>query len=108
MISIEQYLNKLKLQLVIALCRIILICGLIFHWNACIFYIISLHSDTSKWPGMKNSFKVKNDDVSDVNVTFDDDDFWPWPYMPEKITDVHYAKDYKVIVIQLSIFLHHY
>lgn len=47
----------------------------------------------------ENAFKFKNDDVSDVNVTFDDDDFWPWPYMPEKITDVHYAKDHKVVII---------
>ncbi|CAJ0601274.1 unnamed protein product [Cylicocyclus nassatus] len=64
-------------QAFISLMKIIISCALIFHWNACAFYIISTISDTTSW--------------DEVNATFDDDDGWPWPYMPEKITDVHFA-----------------
>ncbi|EYB86426.1 hypothetical protein Y032_0279g1201 [Ancylostoma ceylanicum] len=68
--------GRLK-QVFISLMKIIVSCTLIFHWNACAFYIISSFSDTTSW--------------DEVNATFDDDDGWPWPYMPDKITDVHFA-----------------
>ncbi|WKY04077.1 hypothetical protein Q1695_005220 [Nippostrongylus brasiliensis] len=68
--------GRLK-QVIISLLKIVISCTLIFHWNACAFYIISTYSDTESW--------------DDVNATFDDDEGWPWPYMPDKITDVHFA-----------------
>ncbi|KAK6748882.1 hypothetical protein RB195_001480 [Necator americanus] len=64
-------------QVFVSLVKIVVSCTLIFHWNACAFYIISTFRDTTSW--------------DEVNATFDDDDGWPWPYMPEKITDVHFA-----------------
>lgn len=67
--------NKLS-QVTISLSKIIIICFLLFHWNACLFYVISINSDISKW--------------KDVNASFDDDEFLPWPYAPEKITNAHF------------------
>nr|CDJ94842.1 Ion transport domain containing protein [Haemonchus contortus] len=64
-------------QVIISLLKIVISCTLIFHWNACAFYIISKFSDTTSWDG--------------VNATFDDDEGWPWPYMPDKITNVHFV-----------------
>ncbi|CAI5449236.1 unnamed protein product [Caenorhabditis angaria] len=71
---IAQSYGKLG-QVTISLTKIIVSCFLLFHCNACIFYIISVNSDVSGWDG--------------VNATFDDDEFLPWPYVPEKITDTY-------------------
>ncbi|VDP07396.1 unnamed protein product [Heligmosomoides polygyrus] len=65
------------IEVVISLMKIMISCTLIFHWNACAFYIISTYSDTTSW--------------DDVNATFDDDEGWPWPYMPDKITDAYFT-----------------
>ncbi|KAK6013903.1 hypothetical protein OSTOST_20753, partial [Ostertagia ostertagi] len=64
-------------QVTVSLLKVVITCALIFHWNACAFYTISKFSDTASWDG--------------VNVTFDDDEGWPWPYMPDKITDAIFA-----------------
>ncbi|PIC33040.1 hypothetical protein B9Z55_013162 [Caenorhabditis nigoni] len=73
---IAQSYGKLT-QVTISLSKIITACFLLFHVNACVFYIISVNSDTSSWDG--------------VNATFDDDEYLPWPYTPEKITDAYFV-----------------
>ncbi|CAD6192848.1 unnamed protein product [Caenorhabditis auriculariae] len=62
-------------QVSISLSRVVVVCFLLFHWNACVFFIISVNSDASRWRGF--------------NATFDDDVMLPWPYIKEKITDVY-------------------
>ncbi|VDL70568.1 unnamed protein product [Nippostrongylus brasiliensis] len=42
--------GRLK-QVIISLLKIVISCTLIFHWNACAFYIISTYSDTESWDG---------------------------------------------------------
>ncbi|CAD91630.2 Cyclic nucleotide-binding domain-containing protein [Caenorhabditis elegans] len=73
---IAQSYGKLT-QVTISLSKIFTACFLLFHVNACVFYIISVNSDTSSWDG--------------VNATFDDDEYLPWPYTPEKITDAYFV-----------------
>lgn len=45
---------------------------------------------STNWFGNRFSSSSYSE-FSEVNATFDDDDGWPWPYMPDKITDVHFA-----------------
>ncbi|CAB3409377.1 unnamed protein product [Caenorhabditis bovis] len=71
---VELSYGKLS-QVTISLTQIIAFCFLLFHCNACVFYIISVNSDLANWKGL--------------NATFDDDELLPWPYMAEKITDAY-------------------
>ncbi|CAI4231802.1 unnamed protein product [Auanema sp. JU1783] len=61
---------------IVSIFKVIGICTIMFHWNACGFYILSL---------------ISNENSKDIsNATFDDDTLWPWPYLPQKVTNFYY------------------